>query len=133
MIARSAVQRKARGLSLRETVAQHLAGSRCACGSTQDLTFVVHPGYTGPRVSAVVSAGMAPETLQDSMQNSTVMCTPCMHSAGRAGLADYQRKKAAGEVLPKNPVTKAEYKRRHTRSRVDLRVTEHRAAVAAAT
>lgn len=123
-IARAAELRAQKGAVLRDLASQALAGQHCAfCGTPDALTFKVNPEYTGPRVSAVCNAGMAEETLRESIANSTVCCTTCMHVRGAAAMVEHTRRRHSGEVVTKTTVTKAEYKRRHTTVRTDRRKT----------
>lgn len=125
-VVRAVELRAQKGAVLRETVRQALSGQVCSyCNATEDLTFKVNPGYTGPRVSAVCNAGMAEETLQEAMQNSTICCKKCMYVRGAAIMVEHTRRRRSGDDLPKNTVTKAEYKRRHTTVKTDRRKTIH--------
>lgn len=108
---------------LRAIVDASLVGQACACGSAHDLTYVINAGYTGTRVLAAVAGAMAEGTVRESMANSTIMCRRCMRVLKSAGMQAYTRDKAAGIAWPKNPHTKADYKKRNTTVRVDRRLT----------
>lgn len=117
-----AAERNARQTDvLRAVVAQALSHAQCACGSRSALTYQVHDDYTGPRVSAVVNAGMSRAALDEAMAHSTVMCKACQGARFGRALVEHMRAVRAGEkdAPPKTP--KSEYKRRHTVAREDLR------------
>jgi hypothetical protein len=127
VIARSTNRRLATEVDHKTFVAESLHGQACTCcGTDDDLCYSVNVGYAGPRVSSAAHAGMARETLLESIANSTVMCRTCRALKGASALLEYTRKKADGQEMPANPVTRAEYKERYTHARVDRRQSEFR-------
>jgi len=124
VITRTTERRLAAETEHKAFIATTLIGKRCSCcGSGDDLCYSVNAGYTGPRVSSAAHAGMARETVLESIANSTVMCRSCRSLKGSQALQVYTQLKAQGHDLPANPVSDAEYKRRYTRARVDRRRT----------
>lgn len=122
VIARSTERRLSTEAEHKAFVATTLVGQACSCcGTGADLCYSVNAGYTGPRVSSAAHAGMARETVLESIANSTVMCRPCRSEKGSQALQQYTQLKAQGHEMPANPVTLAEYKRRYTKARVDRR------------
>lgn len=122
VIARSTERRLATEAEHKAFIATTLVGKACSCcGTDADLCYSVNAGYTGARVSSAAHAGMARETVLESIANSTVMCRPCRSQKGSQALLEYTQLKAQGQVAPANPVSLAEYKQRYTRARVDRR------------
>lgn len=112
---------------LRALVTDSLKKAKCQCctGNT-NLTYLINPGYSGPRVSAAVNSGMAEATVKDAMANSRVLCRTCMQSQGARPLLNYMSRKQRGETIPPNPISRAEYKRRNTAASVDRRTSAFR-------
>lgn len=122
VIARNIDRRLATEAEHKAFIATTLVGKRCTCCDTaDDLCYSVNAGYTGPRVSSAAHAGMARETVLESIANSTIMCRDCRSEKGSQALQKYTQLKAQGHDMPPNPVSTAEYKQRYTRARVDRR------------
>lgn len=127
VIARSVDRRKATEADHKSFIVDSLTGKACTCcGTGEDLCYSVNTGYTGPRVSSAAHAGMARETLLESILNSTVMCRACRAAKGSHALLEYNLAKGQGKEMAANPVTLAEYKKRYTHARVDRRHSEFR-------
>lgn len=124
MVSRAVLRKQAQATMLRSVRDAALEGAVCEqCGSLDLLTFYANRDYEGPRVSAVIHNGMALATLEASMANSTVLCTPCMHMRQSRALDGFRFGDATREEkLKATPrVPKSVYKARRTRTANDLR------------
>lgn len=121
VIKNSAIRKSKQVIALKAEIAAQLAKASCPCGATEELTYHINPGYTGPRVSAALYAGLSRETVLDSVANSTVLCKACERRHMAAPLVYYTAQLRAGSRPLPTEITRAEYKARNTRTGKDLR------------